>query len=164
VSDEGPHVVAVVVTDEREDPAALDSTPVALDRWRDLAAAVLAGEGVEGPAELNLAFVDERRMTELNETYMDEPGPTDVLSFPLDPDPDPGPEHALRLLGDVVICPAVALRNAAGPAGYEGELALLVVHGVLHLLGMDHAEPDEAAAMVARERHHLAAVGLERRA
>ena len=84
---------------------------------------------------------------------MDEPGPTDVLSFPLDP--DPGPEPSLRLLGDVVICPAVALRNAAGPAGYEGELALLVVHGVLHVLGMDHADPEEAATMQARERELL---------
>ena len=61
------------------------------------------------------------------------------------------------LLGDVVICPTVARRNAPEHAGtYEDELALLVVHGVLHVLGMDHAEPDETAAMQARERELLA--------
>ncbi|HET9691695.1 MAG TPA: rRNA maturation RNase YbeY, partial [Acidimicrobiales bacterium] len=106
-------------------------------------------------------------------------GPTDVLAFPIDDEPaesgrspdsggtGPGfgsdPDEAPTLLGDVVICPAVAMRNAPEHAGtYDDELALLVVHGVLHLLGMDHMDDEEAEAMEARERellakHHAAA-------
>lgn len=163
----GDGAVVVEATDERpEDRPADGDGAVDLERWRSLAAGVLAGEGVIGPAELHLAFVDEAAMAALNAEHLGGDGPTDVLSFPLDADPDPataGPGP--RLLGDVVICPAVAARQAGaadGPA-YDAELALLVVHGVLHVLGMDHAEPDELAAMVARERAHLAAVGLERR-
>lgn len=153
----------VVVTDDRASGKDQDGLPLDLERWRALAAGVLDAEGVRGPAELNLAFVDEARMAALNAEFMGEVGPTDVLSFPLDAEPAPGPGATLRLLGDVVICPSVAARNAGGPPGYETELALLVVHGVLHVMGMDHAEADEAAAMVARERQHLAAIGLERR-
>lgn len=129
---------------------------VDLARWVGLARAVLAGEGVHGPAELSLEFVDEARMAELNGEHMGQPGPTDVLAFPID---DDGPIGAgvPRLLGDVVICPTVAARNAPDHAGsYDDELALLVVHGVLHILGMDHAEPEETAVMQAREREHLA--------
>lgn len=159
----GGGAVVVEATDERPDGGA---EPVDLGRWRDLALGVLVAEGVSGPAELHLAFIDETAMAELNAAHLDGDGPTDVLSFPLDAEPDPataGP--GARLLGDVVICPAVAARQAGAPAGpaYEAEVALLVVHGVLHVLGMDHAEPDELAAMVARERVHLAAVGLDRR-
>ncbi len=159
----GDGAVVVEATDERPDDRA---EAVDLDRWRALAAGVLAGEGVAGPAELHLAFLDEATMATLNAEHLGGDGPTDVLSFPLDAEPDPATDGpGPRLLGDVVICPAVAARQAGaadGPA-YEAELALLVVHGVLHVLGMDHAEPDEQAAMVARERVHLAAVGLERR-
>jgi len=153
----------VVATDERATAVGAAGHRVDLERWRALAAGVLADEGVGGPAELNLVFVDETAMAELNGEFMSATGPTDVLSFPLDAEAEPGPGATLRLLGDVVICPAVAARNAGANAGYDAEIALLVVHGVLHVLGMDHAEDDEAAAMVARERHHLAAVGLERR-
>jgi probable rRNA maturation factor len=79
---------------------------------------------------------------------MDEPEPTDVLSFPLD-DVD---EHGRRLLGDVVIAPAVAARN--NPADPEAELRLLLVHGILHLLGYDHEEDAERAAMWARQERY----------
>ena len=145
----------VVATDDRVDGGRDEA--VDLDRWRALAEQVLAGEGVVGDAELSLTFVDEDRMTALNEEHMGESGPTDVLSFPIDAEPTGEPS---RLLGDVVICPAVAARNAPDHAGdVESELALLVVHGVLHVLGMDHAEADEAAAMRERERFHLAAGG-----
>jgi probable rRNA maturation factor len=99
-------------------------------------------------------------------------GPTDVLAFPLEdpieagrwPDagstgPDREPPEVAELpllLGDVVVCPAVAARQAPEHAGsYEDEIALLVVHGVLHVLGMDHADPEEAAVMQARERELL---------
>ena len=97
-------------------------------------------------AELAIMFVDEQAMEELHIQWMDEPGPTDVLSFPMD-ELRPGTEHEptpAGLLGDIVICPAVAIRQAE-TAGYEtiDEVLLLTAHGVLHLLGFDHVEPDE---------------------
>ena len=159
----GEGAVVVEATDDRPEG---EAPVIDLARWRALAASVLAGEAVAGPAELHLAFVDEAAMAVLNAEHLGGDGPTDVLSFPLDAEPDPATDGpGPRLLGDVVVCPAVAGRQAGaddGPA-YEAEVALLVVHGVLHVLGMDHAEPAEEAAMVARERVHLAAVGLERR-
>lgn len=142
---------------------------VDVDRWVDLARDVLVAEGVRGEAELSLLFVDEGAIADLNKSFMDAEGPTDVLAFPIDdpviagrwPDAgtagpdrdDPDPGDLPLLLGDVVVCPAVAARQAPTHAGsYEDELALLVVHGVLHVLGHDHAEPDETAVMQARER------------
>jgi len=87
----------------------------------------------------------------LNAEHMGTQGPTDVLSFPLDDD-EPGQRDVPVLLGDVVVCPAVARDQAPEHAGsLDDELALLVVHGVLHVLGHDHAEPDETAVMRARE-------------
>jgi probable rRNA maturation factor len=103
-------------------------------------------------AELSILLVDVPAMTELHVKWMDEPGPTDVLSFPMDeldtarrPD-EAGPGPAL--LGDVVLCPAVAAEQA-GQAGHslDDELHLLTVHGVLHLLGYDHAEPADEREM-----------------
>ena len=92
-------------------------------------------------------------MAELNREHMGHEGPTDVLSFPID-GAGAGPDG---LLGDVVVCPAVARRNAPDHAGtYDDELALLVVHGVLHVLGHDHAEADDAEVMRAREGDLLA--------
>src|ERR1700761_4260151 len=105
-------------------------------------------------AELSLLLVDERTMTDLHERGMGEPGPTDVLSFPMDElrpphlggnrAGDPGPGDEGGLLGDVVLCPQVAAEQAV-KAGHStlDELELLTVHGILHLLGYDHAEPDE---------------------
>lgn len=101
-------------------------------------------------AELSVLFADETAMTELHVTWMDEPGPTDVLSFPMDelriPRADqPEPEG---LLGDIVICPAVATRQAAAAGHPERqEVGILLTHGILHLLGFDHAEPDEERVM-----------------
>ena len=149
-----------------------DEHPIELARWVDLAHAVLLDSGVRGEAELSLLFVGEPVMAELNKRYMDKDGPTDVLAFPIDdpidsgrwpdsgstgPDREPPELSELpMLLGDVVVCPSVAARQAPDHAGsYDDELALLVVHGVLHVLGMDHAEADEAAAMQARERELL---------
>ena len=109
-------------------------------------------------AELSVVFVDEQTMTDLHERWMDEPGPTDVLSFPMDelrpPRDDEQPPEGL--LGDVVICPAVAQRQAAN-AGHSDrtELAVLLTHGVLHLLGYDHAEPDEERLMFGLQRRLL---------
>jgi probable rRNA maturation factor len=147
--------------------------PVDTGRWVALAEDVLDAEGIRGEAELTLLFVDETVMAELNERFMGVAEPTDVLAFPIDDDliepgrwPDsgtPGPDRGAPdpselplLLGDVVVCPAVAARNAPTHAGsYDDEVALLVVHGILHVLGMDHADPGEAAAMQHREQELL---------
>jgi probable rRNA maturation factor len=137
------------------------AAPVDVPRWVELARNVLEAEGVSGDAELSLLFVDEVTISGLNRRFMDRDGPTDVLAFPIDDPavaaPEPGTsDHGPLLLGDVVVCPAVAERQAPEHAGtYDDELALLVVHGVLHVLGHDHAEADEAARMQARERELL---------
>jgi probable rRNA maturation factor len=139
-------VVTIVVSDEQTD------VDVDADRWADLARAVLQAEGRTG--ELTLTFVDRDEIAALNAEHMGEQGPTDVLSFPLDSFDDcadamPGPV----LLGDVVICPAVARDAAPTHAGtLDDELALLVVHGILHVLGHDHADPGETLVMRERER------------
>lgn len=166
--DEGQ--VEVFVGDEQADH------PVDGARWQQLAENVLAHEGIRGEAELSVLFVDEVAMADLNQRFMGHDGPTDVLAFPLDDElVEPGryPDSSTSgpvdprvrgeagdpplLLGDVVICPAVAARNAPGHAGtYDDELALLVVHGILHVLGHDHAEPEQEAAMQAKERDLLA--------
>jgi probable rRNA maturation factor len=150
--------VKVFGTDEQH------AAPVDVARWVELAQHVLVAEGVAGDAELSLLFVDEPTISGLNRRFMDADGPTDVLAFPID---DPVDEAAVRtdarsmgpaplLLGDVVVCPAVAERQAPEHAGsYDDELALLVVHGVLHVLGHDHAGVTEAATMQARERELL---------
>lgn len=136
---------------------------VDVERLVQLAREVLRAEGLTGDCELSLRFVDEDAMTVLNREHMGGDGPTDVLAFPIDGLDAAGgitaggaPGMPL-LLGDVVVCPAVAQRNADARDGdTDDELALLVVHGILHVLGMDHAEPAEAAAMQGRERSLLA--------
>lgn len=122
-------------------------------RWAALLAAVLEAEGVAG--EVGLTFVTPSAMTELNTAHMGGTGPTDVLAFPID---GAAADGAGSMVGDVVVCPVVAWAGATGHAGSDDdELALLVVHGALHLLGHDHAEADERAAMQERERALLAA-------
>jgi probable rRNA maturation factor len=124
---------------------------------------------VSPAAELSILAVGLDAMSELHERWMEEPGPTDVMAFPMDemdgarrPDAvDPGP----TLLGDVVLCPAFA-RDQARKAGHSlmDELHLLTVHGVLHLLGYDHAEPDEEREMFALQQKLLTAYRAERAA
>ena len=101
-------------------------------------------------AELSIMLVDEVVMANLHEEYMDEPGPTDVLSFPMDElrEGTADQESEEGVLGDVVICPTVAQRQAE-TAGHptEVEMRLLLTHGILHLLGHDHAEPEEHKVM-----------------
>jgi probable rRNA maturation factor len=136
----------VAVADERGDT---DSPEVVVDveRWQRLAMDVLADSGTIG--ELTLSFVDSEDIAELNLEHMGKSGPTDVLSFPMDDEPIDG---IPTLLGDVVISPAVAAGQFAEHAGtLDDELALLVVHGILHVLGHDHAEPVETERMRARE-------------
>ena len=137
-------------------PAALDLTVegaaehgLAEAALRDLAVALLAAEGVEGPCALGIEFVDEARMRALNSEHRAIDEVTDVLAFPLD-ELDDLPAGLERQLGDVVVCFAQAERQAA-EAGVEtpAEVRILVVHGLLHLLGHDH-ESDEGE-MLARQ-------------
>jgi len=148
---------------------------VDLERWRDLATAVLADLGVRGAAELSLLFVNEDEIAALNEEYLGSTGPTDVLAFPIDANDvevaagpgssskgpsrvEPDTSELPLLLGDVVICPAVAIAQAPTHAGnLDDELALLVVHGILHVMGHDHAEDDQALRMRAEELRLLSA-------
>ncbi|MDP9329137.1 MAG: rRNA maturation RNase YbeY [Actinomycetota bacterium] len=114
-----------------------------------LAQQTLREEGIER-AELSVSFVEETEIAELHIRFMDESGPTDVLSFPLDAgDAD---EDGIRLLGDVVIAPTVAARN--NPGDPEAELRLLLVHGILHLLGYDHEEDAQRAEMWGRQERY----------
>ena len=114
-----------------------------------LARLVMDAEGVE-ESEISVLLVDRSVMTDLNERYMGEDRPTDVLAFPID-ELRPGlldeePEEGV--LGDLVLCPAVAERQGETAGhGTQAEVDLLTVHGILHLLGYDHAEPDEKAEM-----------------
>jgi len=119
----------------------------------DLAAFALKELLVDKRAELEISLVDEAEMTRLHEEWMDEAGPTDVLSFPMDelrPNELSKNDEVPVVLGDVVICPDVA-RKQGDTAGHgmEQELRILLVHGILHLLGFDHLEPEEEAEMFA---------------
>jgi len=160
-------VIEVFAADEQRDVA------VDVIRWTRLVRTVIEEERVPGDAELSLIFVDEQAMTDLNERFHGGRGPTDVLAFPMDDDivvggrqPDQGgrgpgaPAEAGEpptVIGDVVICPRIAERQAPEHGSTtEEELALLVVHGVLHLLEYNHEEPEETATMQRRERELLA--------
>ncbi len=131
----------------------LDESGAAVDAERLVALSrfVLDRLRIHPLAELSVKVVDEGTMTSLHEHWMDEPGPTDVLSFPMDElrpprERDEMPEPGV--LGDVVLCPAVAERQALA-AGHstQDELDLLATHGILHLLGYDHAEPAQEREM-----------------
>ncbi len=121
---------------------------------------VIAKMQVNPAAELSMVLLDTAAMADLHMRWMDLPGPTDVMSFPMDelepggrPDaPEPGP----TMLGDIVLCPEFAAEQAAAAGHSLGhELALLTIHGVLHLLGYDHGEPDEEREMFALQNRLL---------
>lgn len=164
--------LAIFAADEQTD------VPVDINRWIRLARMVLEAQGVRDAAELSMLFVNSQAMADLNKRFLGHDGPTDVLAFPMDDEvaesgryPDHGgrgpgsssePQDPPMLIGDVVICPSVAREQAAEHAGanhagtLDDELALLVVHGLLHLLGFDHEDLDDAVVMQARERELLA--------
>lgn len=157
--------IDIFAADEQSEQA------VDLDRWVALARAALTDEGVRGLAEVSLIFADEAAMADLNAQFMGKTGPTDVLSFPIDDEPapsgrvpdagstgpgDPSEPEIPQLIGDIVICPGVAATNAVEHEhSLDDELALLIVHGVLHLLGWDHEIDAEAEQMEAREQELL---------
>lgn len=121
---------------------------------------------VHPDADLSIVLVDEAAMEQLHVQWMDEPGPTDVLSFPMD-ELRPGTDDAITppgLLGDVVLCPQVAQAQAdAAGHGLLDELVMLTTHGMLHLLGFDHAEPDEEREMFGLQRDILVGFSLQER-
>lgn len=131
---------------------------VDLTRVQSLAEHVREALRLHPLVDVGVIFVDEAPMTDLHVRWMDEPGPTDVLSFPMD-ELRPGSEEMLSaegVLGDVVICPQVARRQAA-VAGHEeiNEILMLLTHGMLHLVGFDHAEPEEEKEMFALQKELL---------
>ncbi len=121
------------------------SIPLDEDELVRVAERTLAGEGRDA-GELSLSFVTPEEISDLHLRYMDEEGPTDVLSFPMDED---------GLFGDVVVCPAEAARNNPD---VRAELRLLVAHGVLHLLGYDHEEEDDRRVMWERQTAYSGSV------
>ena len=138
--------------DDGSHPAVLISNrqPVAIDEdgLTTLAGRTLAGEVLTERVELSVSFVEEAEMADLHVRYMDEEGPTDLLSFPLDEVDDRG----VRLLGDVIVAPSVAAAN--NPDDPAGEVRLLLVHGILHVLGYDHEEDTERAEMWSRQERY----------
>ncbi|HEV7955831.1 MAG: ybeY [Microbacteriaceae bacterium] len=121
---------------------------------------------VHPDADLAMLLVDEAAMEQLHVQWMDEPGPTDVLSFPMD-ELRPGTDEfqtPAGLLGDIVLCPQVAIAQAetAGHSPLE-EMLMLTTHGLLHLLGFDHAEPNEEKEMFALQREILVGFALDER-
>jgi probable rRNA maturation factor len=131
-----------------------ETVPIDRGRLREIVRAVLAGEDV-ADAEISLAFVDNATIHALNRRYLDHDEPTDVLSFPL------SEPNAKRLAGELVIGAEVALAQAQERGhDVQAELALYVIHGLLHLCGCDDKTPAAAQEMRQRERHYLAALGL----
>jgi probable rRNA maturation factor len=133
--------MSVFVADEQTD------VDVDTDRLRRLTDFVLADRGVPEAMEVSVLCVDRDSITSLNTTHMGVAGPTDVLAFPLDQPGETAPGE-MAILGDVVLCPAVAAGQAADLGRTpQAEMDLLVVHGILHLLGHDHAEAEEKIVM-----------------
>lgn len=166
MTDYGETGLSVFGADEQSD------VPIDVIRWVKLAEFVVSEERLRGTAELSLLFVDAQSIADLNEKFLAGTGPTDVLAFPMDDDlvlggrqPDQGgrgpgaPNEAGEppsLIGDVVVCPSMAAAQAPlHGKTIDEEIALLVVHGVLHLLNYDHAEPDDETTMKSREQELL---------
>jgi probable rRNA maturation factor len=136
---------------------------------RHLAELVLTEEGFPDETEVTVLLVSDEEMASYNERFLDRSGPTDVLAFPVEeltpgfvPDHDPaGPP---LVIGDVIVAPAYVRRQASETeVGFDDEMALMVTHGILHLLGYDHIEDGDAELMERRESELLSMVGVERR-
>lgn len=133
---------------------------VDIERWRILTQQAISSQGVLGEAECYLTFVGEDEIAEMNAKYMGKVGATDVLSFPISWEAEFSGEIP-RILGEVFVCPQIAAQNAPKNCGgshrgtLDDEIALLLVHGVLHLAGMDHVLEEEAEDMEALEQELL---------
>lgn len=161
-----PDDPSLFTADEQHDVA------VDLEHYSALARYVLAEERVDPLVQMSLTFVDEETIAHYNERFLDHEGPTDVLAFPIDEEARPGGRHPDNggrgpgapndddgiptMLGDVLVCPVYAKREAeTRGVALDDELRLLVVHGMLHLLGFDHAEEEERTLMQAKEQSLL---------
>ena len=142
---------------------------VGLSDLHSLASMVLREEGYSDQVEVTLLFVSESEMAAYNERFLDRGGPTDVLAFPVEElmpgiVPDNDPQGPPLMLGDVVVAPAYVRRQADEyGVSFEDEMALMVTHGILHLLGYDHVDDHDAERMEARESELLALTGRTRR-
>lgn len=151
----------IFLADEQDEPLSTDTLCRIAER-------TLEAEGLEDETELTLILVTDEVIAGYNERFMNRRGPTDVLAFPLEAlTPGQKPKRALNgppvNLGDVIIAPAYVASNAAkNGVVRDDELALMVVHGILHLLGYDHPTDEQAEAMEARERQILSLVGVQR--
>jgi probable rRNA maturation factor len=154
--------VSVFLADEQ-------GVPVDLDRLRRLAELVLAEEGYPTETELTVLLVSEDEMSAYNERFLERSGPTDVLAFPVEelmpgvvPDQDSnGPP---LIIGDVIVAPGYVGRQAEeDDVEFDDEMALMVAHGILHLLGYDHIDDADAEMMERREVELLGLVGVTRR-
>jgi probable rRNA maturation factor len=154
--------VSVFLADEQREE-------VDLVGLRGLAEKIVEAQSFPSSAELTLLFVDETEMSSYNKKFLDRDGPTDVLAFPVEeltagevPDIDHGGPPLI--LGDVIIAPSYVKRQAQDmDVTFADEMALMVTHGILHLLGYDHQDDDEAEIMESREAELLAMVGKVRR-
>lgn len=150
----------ITLLDEQDDP--LPSEPLV-----ELARVAMEAENLPSSTQVSITLVTDARMAELNAEHLGKTGSTDVLSFPIEDFSmgarTVGADGPPLLLGDIVICPSVVRSNASAAAvAFEEEMALMVVHGVLHLLGRDHLIEAEAEAMEQREREILALIGRVR--
>ncbi len=145
------------------------SESVNLEQLREIAELVLREEGYPGETEVTVLLVNEDEMSSYNERFLSRSGPTDVLAFPVEelapglvPDHDPnGPPF---MIGDVIVAPAYVGRQALEyDVSFDDEMALMVTHGILHLLGYDHVDDIEAEHMERRETELLSMAGLKRR-
>lgn len=157
----------IVIADERDDPPSTEPTDG--DGMVALARVVLEGERLPPTCEVTVTLVDADEMARLNSQHLGEAGPTDVLSLPIE-DLIPGEPPVVAtddpplLMGDVVICPEVVAEHAdIHGVGFDDEMALMVTHGLLHLLGYDHQVSAEAEHMESIERRYLTMVGRNRR-
>lgn len=145
------------------------SEDVEVAELHGLAEVVLREEGIPSEAEVTILLVSDDEMAGYNERFLDRDGPTDVLAFPLEDlipglVPEVNPHGPPLVLGDVLIAPSYVRRNADEMGvGYEDEIALMVTHGLLHLLGYDHENDEDAQRMEDREKYLLSLVGRERR-
>jgi len=135
---------------------------VSADRLISLAEFLWTRLEIDPAANVAVRLVDEIEMTRLHIEFMDLPGPTDVLSFPMDDGPDVQDPAGEWVLGDIAICPSIAaVQGEAAGHGQQPEIELLLAHGVLHLLGHDHEEPEEERVMFELQAQLLAAWGAE---
>ena len=125
-------------------------------RLESVASFAMQSLGIHRDSELSISLVDEDEMSALHVRWMDEPGATDVLSFPMDEMKPHSAAQGPGMVGDIVLCPDFAARQAAQVGhSLQEELELLTVHGVLHLLGYDHRESDEKKVMFGLQEEFL---------